>query len=81
HWTFDTALAFTMLHDVRVRPGYVGESLQKMARIWNVMTRFGVSRAGWHPYWEPKPLARPQPESVKVSLYSRAAAQGKTSRA
>jgi len=80
-WTFDAALAFTMLHDVRVRPGNVGEPLEKMSPIWNVMTRFGVSEAEWHPYWETKPLATAQPESVKVSLYLRPGEKGRNGRA
>lgn len=79
-WTFDTALAFTMLHDVRVRPGSVGAPLEKMSAIWEVMTRFGVSEADWHPYWETPPLASAQPEPVKVSLYARPAAKGKNRR-
>ncbi|MFA5189397.1 MAG: glycoside hydrolase domain-containing protein [Verrucomicrobiia bacterium] len=79
-WTFDAALAFTMLHDVRVRPGGVGEPLEKMSVIWKVMTRFGVEKAQWHPYWEMKPLATAQPESVKASLYVRPSTKGKNGR-
>jgi len=80
-WTLDTALAFTMLHDVRVRPLGVGEQLERMAKVWAVMSRFGVEKAQWHPYWETKPLATAQPDAVKVSLYSRAGAKGKGGRA
>ena len=79
-WTFDHALAFSMLHDIRVRPCGVA-ALEKMSPIWNVMTRFGVGKAEWHPYWESKPLATAQPESVKVSLYTRPGTKGKGGRA
>ncbi|MCX6898549.1 MAG: DUF6067 family protein [Verrucomicrobia bacterium] len=79
-WTFDHALAFSMLHDVRVRPCGIA-SLEKMSPIWNVMTRFGVGKAEWHPYWETKPLATTQSETVKVSLYARPGAKGKGGRA
>jgi len=79
-WTFDHALAFSMLHDVRVRPCGVA-SLEKMSPIWNVMTRFGVGKAEWHPYWETKPLATAQPDSVKVSLYLHPGAKGTKGRA
>ncbi|MFA5190280.1 MAG: glycoside hydrolase domain-containing protein [Verrucomicrobiia bacterium] len=79
-WTFDHALAFSMLHDVRVRPCGIA-SLEKMSPIWNTMTRFGVGKAEWHPYWETKPLATAQPESVKVSLYARPGVKGKGGRA
>jgi hypothetical protein len=79
-WTFDHALAFSMLHDVCVRPCGLA-ALERMAPIWNVMTRFGVDQAQWHPYWEAKPLAVAQPESVKVSLYRRVAGEGHGNRA
>jgi hypothetical protein len=79
-WTFEHALAFSMLHDVRVRPCGLA-ALEKMSPIWNAMTRFDASAAEWHPYWETKPLAAAQPESVKVSLYSRSAAGGNSGRA
>jgi hypothetical protein len=69
HWTFEHALAFTMLHDVRVRPTGGTAALEKIAPIWNAMTRFGVSKAQWHPYWEANPMASAQPDGVKVSLY------------
>lgn len=67
-WTFDHALAVSLLHDVRVRPCGLA-ALERMSPIWNVMTRFGVSQAEWHPYWEANPLASAAPEEVKVSLY------------
>ncbi|HNX35382.1 MAG TPA: DUF6067 family protein [Kiritimatiellia bacterium] len=71
-WTFDHALAVSMLHDVRVRPcGLM--TLEKMAPIWDAMTRFDVSAADWHPYWEAQPAATAQPSSVKVSLYAHTA--------
>ena len=79
-WTFDHALAFSMLHDVRVRPCGIA-SLEKMSPIWNAMTRFGTGKAEWYPYWETKPLVSAQPESVKVSLYARPGAKGKGGRA
>jgi hypothetical protein len=68
-WTIDHALAFTMLHDVRVRPLGFGEMLEKMAAIWDTMTKFGVSESEWHPYWRNSELIQAQPESVKVSGY------------
>ena len=67
-WTFDHALAVSLLHDVRVRPCGLA-ALERMSPIWNVMTRFGVSQAEWHPYWEANPLASAAPDEVKVSLY------------
>jgi hypothetical protein len=68
-WTFDDALAFTMLHDVRVRPHGSGRLLEEMSKIWSVMTQFGVGMADWRPYWKNADLVSAQPESVKVSMY------------
>ncbi len=70
-WTIDHALAFTLLHDVRVRPLGFGAMLEKMGAIWNAMSQFGVSAAEWHPYWRNSDLLQAQPESVKVSGYRR----------
>jgi hypothetical protein len=81
NWTFDHALAFTMLHDVRVRPHGSGALLEQMSKIWDVMTRFGVSDAQWHPYWKNGQLVAPQSESVKVSMYLRPAAAAQPGRA
>ncbi len=79
-WTYDHALAFSLLHDVRVRPCGLA-ALEKMAPIWDVMTRFEVDQAEWHPYWEREPLTAVQPESVHVSLYCHPAGNGKAGRA
>jgi len=72
-WTFDHALAFTLLHDVRVRPGGVNATLERMSPIWEVQRRFGVQSAKWHPYWSNAALVKAQPASVLVSLYLRRA--------
>ncbi len=68
-WTFEHALAFTMLHDVLVRPGGFGKQLELISDIWKAMIDFGVSDAEWHPYWRNGKFIEAQPESVKVSFY------------
>jgi hypothetical protein len=70
-YTVDEALAFTLLHDVFIRPGGVGEALEKMAPIWNAYTDFRYWDAEWLPYWRNAGVVTTSPESVKVSLYSR----------
>ena len=65
-WTFERALAVSMLHDVRVRPCGLA-ALEKMAPVWNAMSRFGVDDARWHPYWESPTAVSAQPATVKVS--------------
>ncbi len=68
-WTFEHALAFTMLHDVLVRPGGFGKQLELMSGIWKAMTDFGVKDAEWYPYWRNENFVKVQPESVKISFY------------
>ena len=70
-WTFDHALAFTLLHDVRVRPMGFEDPLERMAKIWDVMRGFGVGEAEWHPYWRNQRFVAVEPETVKVSFYLR----------
>ena len=76
NWLLDHALALSMLHDVRVRPHGSGVFLDRMAAIWDVMTRFGTAQAQWHPYWKNAEVVQVQPEAVKASLYAHPA-QGK----
>ena len=67
-WSYDDALAITLLHDVMVRPcGFA--SVPRIAQIWRVFDGFGAAEAEWTPYWK-KPLAV-TPESVKASCYKK----------
>ena len=68
-WTFEHALAFCLLHDVRIRPLGFGNKLELMSKIWEAMTDFGVSEAEWYPYWRNQEFVKAQPEAVKVSFY------------
>ena len=70
-YTVDEALAFTLLHDVFIRPGGVGWMLEKMSPIWQAYTDFRYWEADWHPYWRNADVVTAKPEGVKVSLYSR----------
>ena len=67
-WSYEDALALTLLHDVLVRPcGFV--SLPRLAPVWKALDGFGIDDAEFLPYWE-KPLAV-APDSVKASVYRR----------
>jgi len=70
-WTFEHALAFCLLHDVRIRPLGFGNKLELMSKIWAAMTDFGVSEAEWYPYWRNQQFVTAQSESVKVSFHLR----------
>ena len=50
-WSYDDALAITLLHDVMVRPcGFV--SVPRLAPIWKALDDFGFADADWTPYWK-----------------------------
>ena len=67
-WTYDDALALTLLHDVLVRPcGFA--AVPRVAHVWKALDAFDFTRAEWIPYWE-NPVAV-QPESVKASVYKK----------
>ena len=66
-WSYEDALALTLLHDVLVRPcGFV--SVPRLAPVWKVLDDFGCSESEFVPYWQDDaPVATP--ESVKASFY------------
>ena len=68
-WTFEHALAFTLLHNVSVRPSVRGGKLELISKIWSVFSDFGVGEAQWHPYWRNEDLIGVKPQQVKASLY------------
>jgi hypothetical protein len=68
-YTFEQACAFSLLHDVPVRPGDPGTELRLMAGIWRAMDEFGRAGAEWLPYWRNGDLARTSPTGVHASLY------------
>ena len=68
-YTFEQAWAFTLLHDVPVRPHYPDEQLDLAASIWRVMDTFGRKQADWLPYWNNENVVRVSPANAHVSLY------------
>jgi len=69
NWTFEHALAFTLLHNVLVRPSVRSEKLKLISKIWTAFSDFGVGEAQWHPYWRNDDLIDVKPQQVKASLY------------
>jgi len=68
-WSYDDALAITLLHDVMVRPCGLA-SVPRLAPLWKALDDFGFAAADWTPYWE-NPVAA-VPAHVKASVYRRA---------
>ena len=67
-WSYDDAIALTLLHDVLVRPCGFGNA-DHFASLWKVLDDFGIGESEWLPYWE-RPL-EVCPDSVKASVYRR----------
>ena len=65
-WTYDDAIALTLVHDVFVRPCGFGNA-DFFAALWKRLDDFGIAEAEWLPYWE-KPLDV-TPDCVKASVY------------
>jgi len=70
-FTTEEALAFTMLHDVLVRPLDTGERLRLISHIWKAREDFGTEQARWIPYWDERSPARSDRREIMVSLHSR----------
>jgi hypothetical protein len=67
-WTFDDALAVSMLHGVRVRPHGLNHRLETMSAIWKIMEDFKVAECEFIPYHRGKITTSHR--SVKVSVWS-----------
>ncbi|MEM2263484.1 MAG: DUF6067 family protein [Candidatus Bathyarchaeia archaeon] len=65
---YEDEWAFTLLHDVPVRPYGLGQ-IEFAAKIWHVFDIFGRKQAQWLPYWRNTGYVSVQPEGVYVSLY------------
>jgi hypothetical protein len=71
-WTFERALAITLLHDVGIRPwGYKKTHIELMSGIWKALSGFSAGKAEWHPYWRNQQFIKTNHESVKVSFYKK----------
>jgi len=68
-YTCEQAWAFTLLHDVPVRPHRPGKDLDLIARLWKVMDDFGRKEAEWLPYWRNAEYVKCAPKGACVSLY------------
>jgi len=70
-YTTSEALAFTLIHDVIVRP--IGMQPTVDSTLWQVMDTFGRKQAAWLPYWNNSSYVQVTPVDVKVSIYNRQA--------
>ena len=70
-YTLDEALSFSMLHDVLVRPGGVGATLEQMSEIWRVLSDFGADGAEFLPYWRNSDWVQTSSPAIRATLYHR----------
>jgi hypothetical protein len=68
-YTYEQACAFTLLHDVLVRPNGLGPHLELASKLWRLSDEFGRRQAGWLPYWRNAEYVAVQPEGALASLY------------
>ena len=67
HWTFEQALACSLLHGILPRPNDIGHPLSLMSGVWKIFASFPIEKSEWLPYW--KNGVKTSDEKVKVSYY------------
>lgn len=67
YWTFEMALASSLLHGILPRPNDIGHPLELMSSVWKVIDGFPVDKSEWLPYW--KNDVKITHDKVKVSYY------------
>ena len=66
-WTFEQALACSVLHGILPRPNEIHHPLELMSRVWKVFGAFPIEQSEWMPYWTNN--ARADHEKVRISYY------------
>ncbi len=69
-YTFTEALAFTLPHDVLVRP-LRPQYIEMASRIWLAAERFGKKRARFLPYWENSEYVQTDGPGTLCTIWSR----------
>ncbi|MBM3476883.1 MAG: hypothetical protein FJX75_26725 [Armatimonadetes bacterium] len=68
-YTYEQACAFTLLHDVLVRPNGLGPHLELASKLWRLSDYFGRREAEWLPYWRNAEYVTVSPPGALASLY------------
>ena len=74
-WSFENAIACSLLMGVLPRPNGIGHPIELMSSIWKIIDKFPVEQSGWHPYF--KNTAKTSCEKVMVSYYKFTTLSGK----
>ncbi len=68
-YTYEQAWAFTLLHDIPVRPHNADDDLDLAAKIWRAMDAFDRRNAEWIPYWRNRRYVSVSPKNAFASIY------------
>ena len=66
-WTFEQALASSILHGILPRPNDINHPLQLMSGVWKIFDAFPIDKSEWMPYWKNEVVT--DNEKVKISYY------------
>ena len=75
-WTFENALACSLIHGFLPRPNDIAWPLELMSGIWDVFERFPIQQADWLPYWANADLLTVSDTRVRASFYRYTAPDG-----
>ena len=67
YWTFENAVACSILHGILPRPNDIRHPLDLMSDIWRVFDAFPIAQSAWCPYYQNDVTT--DHEKVKVSYY------------
>lgn len=66
-WTFEEALACSILHGILPRPNDIGHPLELMSKVWKVFDAFPIEISEFMPYW--KNNVKASCDKVKTTYY------------
>lgn len=68
NWTFDKALAFSLIYGILPRPNDTGKPLEIMSKIWRIIDDFSIDKAEWIPYYKNRSINATN-KKVCISYY------------
>lgn len=66
-WTFEQALASSILHGILPRPNDINHPLDLMSGVWKIFDAFPIEQSDWLPYWDNG--ASSSHEKIRISYY------------
>lgn len=66
-WTFEQALACSILHGILPRPNDIEHPLDLMSGVWKIFDSFPIDKSEFMPYWKNEVVS--SSEKIKVTYY------------